>query len=211
MKQLILRWLNGRRNYTVGKLLYDQYGSNEDKKALFSTGKTPLTDGELLTALQNLLTEDELPVAKEVDQPFEQMPDDKDAVLAAIKAEWLPHYTEMNYKRHQLDPLLSIDTPDAELRRALLAKDILMLEQKCQTIWAKRDYYLQHKKLPGISTDKEVVVADFKAARRIESVKTYIRQYRKKVKDNPADARAVMHLNRFNNELEQLQQLYGQK
>jgi hypothetical protein len=211
MKELIINWLNGKRNYTVGKLLYMQFGSDNNKKKLFETAKSALTESELLKTLQNLLVEDEIIVRKEDVQPYEPMPEEKkDDVLMALRSEWMPFYTEMNYLRHSLDPLLDDDSSAAEIKRATIAQKILTLEKKCRAVWAKRDYYLQHRKLPGISTTKEIVVDGFKAAKQIENIKTYIRQYRKKVKDNPSNSRAVFHLQRFQTELKQLEEVHGE-
>lgn len=209
MKQLILQWLNGKRNYTVGSMLYNQFGINEEKKALFATGKSALTEKELLKCLQQLLNDEEAVLPKQNIEHYAVMPDESDPVLVALKAEWMPFYTEMNYKRHALDPLLNDENDAAMVKRATLAKDIIALHKKCKAVWLKRDYYVQHGQLPGASINKEVVIDDFEAAKRIENLKTYIRQYRAKLTKRPGDAKAAASLERFKNELTQLQQLHG--
>lgn len=211
MNELIIRWLNGKRNYTVGTLLYQQFGSNDDKKKLFSAGKNAISEAALLKALQLLLEEKEIIIPAAVQQQFDPMPDGDDAVMKSFKDAWMPFYTEMNLKRHRLDQYLEDTSRQAEIERAKMAKDILHLEQQCMAIWAKRDFYVKHGHLPGKSIESEVIVDEFEAAKTIERTKTYIRQYRKKCKDEPGNNNHAAKLLQYQNQLKELQELYGRK
>jgi len=208
MDEIILRWINGKRNFTVGVLLYQQFGANEDKKKLFAAGKNAISEAALLNALQLLLEEKEIVIPKEAQVKFEAMPDGDDQVFKSFKDAWLPLFSEMNLKRHRLDQYLEDTSREAEIKRAELAKDILYLEQQCMAVWAKRDFYSKHGHLPNKSIESEVVVDEFKAAKQIERTKTYIRQYRKKVRDNPGNPNHAAKLLQFEKELTELQNRY---
>jgi len=211
MNELIIRWLNGKRNYTIGTLLYNQYGSNDTKKKLFAAGKNAVSEAALLNALQLLLEEKEIIIPAEVQQHFDVMPDGSDAVEKSFKDKWMPMYTEMNVKRHRLDQYLEDTSRDAEIKRAELARDILNLEQQCMAIWAQRDFYIKHGHLPGKNIESEVVVDEFKAAHSINNVKNYIRTYRKKVKDNPGNANHAAKLLEYENKLKELKEQYAHR
>ncbi len=206
MTELILRWLNGKRNYTVGRLLYQQFGSDEVKNKLFASGKTTVTEQSLLLALQKLLAGNEPAPAKEIISYIQPMPEiQDDQVLKALRAQWLPFYTEMNLKRHRLQLLVNEQGSAAQKKRAELAGDILNLEQKCMAVWAKRDHYEQYGTLPGKETEEKDVIVDPAAVKlQVTRLQSYIRSYKSKVNKNPGDDKSAAKLKQFTEELKQL-------
>jgi hypothetical protein len=211
MEKLFINWLNGKRSYIVGTILYKQYGTDESLKKLFATGNTDYTAKILLQTIQQIVNNPEsIPTKKDnIIAITDPMPDSKDSVLMALKDEWMPLYSEMNYKRHELDKYLDDETDSAYVKRAQLALDILTLEQQCMAIWAKRDHYVKYNVLPGKSTDDEIVVDPFQSAKRIENLKVYIRRYKNEMTKNKANARAAELLNQYTSELNKLTQLHG--
>lgn len=211
MKQLLINWMNSGRSYIVGSILYDKFGHDESVKKLLKTGKSQYTEKALLSAIQSMLKDDspkkESPI--EITSGMEKMPESDDNVLQALRKEWMPAYTEMNYKRHQLDQYLEDETDKAVMQRSALAKSILELEQYCMSVWAKREHYIKYSSLPGTSIEKEVISDPFAAANRISNVKVYIRRYRSELKKNPGNAKAAEMLNHYQQELKQLNQQHG--
>jgi len=210
MKELIEKWISGRRSYTYGAILYAKFGDDEQMKGLFDKPKTPYSENLLLEKLREMISEAQaVKKSGPAASVYEKMPDSEDPVLKALKDEWMPKFTTMNYKRHELDRWLDEDTAEAQGKRGKLAQEILNLEQGCMVIWAKRDHYVQHGSLPGKSTEMaEPVIDKFMAGKRITTLQTYIRRYRIKLKNNPADAQAAVLLKKYENELNQLQQLH---
>lgn len=210
MSELIKKWLNGTRNYTVGTILYNQFGHDEAVKKQLATGKSDYTAKVLLESINKLLNGDEVKTAIEKQLPVhELMPDDADMVLQALKNEWMPLYTQMNYKRHELDKYLEDETDAANTKRGTLAMEILTLEKQCISIWQKRDHYLKHKTLPGKNIDTEPVIGKFEAANRISNLKIYVRRYKNILSRLPGDANAAQLLNTYEKELKHLQDEHG--
>lgn len=210
MKELIENWLYGKRSYTYGVILYKQFGTDEQVKKLLDGPKTDYKERRLVELLQELITADKEPVKPVSVKAYEAMPETKDVVLTALRSEWMPHYTQMNYKRHELDRYLDEETPEAEVKRGTLAMEIISLEQLCMAVWAKRDHYLQHGCLPGKDIGSQDPVIDrFEAAKRIEQLKIYVRRYKNGLKKSPADSKQAALLNKYINELEKLKQLHG--
>ena len=198
---LITDWLNGRRNYTYGCILYNRLGGDDDLKQLFEKGKTPYTEKKLLESLQALANpaEKKAPAARYA----ESFPVSSNKILNALRDQWMPLYTEMNYKRHQLDKFLFQKTGAAMVRRARLAMDILNLEKRCMVIWATRDFYNEFGHLPQ-QEKPEPVVDPAKLADRYKNVQAYIRKYKMYLKRDPANPRNIEILQQYEKEFEEI-------
>lgn len=212
MKQLIEIWLSGIRNYTAGTILYRQYGTDKDLLHLFDGPKTQYRLQKLADALQQLINpqQEQQQPAQAIVEPYTPMPDAPDNdVLTAIKNQWMPLYTEMNYKRHQLDQYLDDESPAAMKMRAKLAMEILINEQKCMAAWQQRDYYLKHRQLPGndITADDEPIIDQFKAGKRLQTLQVYIRRYKAKIKYDTANPVYPQKLNQYQKEYDILKSL----
>lgn len=212
MKQLINNWLSGKRNFTVGAILYKQFGSNDELKELFKKGATDYSSTKLLEALTNLVKEVEQPVIKHTVTTYEVMPDGKTDIEKAFKEKWLPIFKEMNFKRHQMHPLIGDDSEEAKFKRGQLAQSILMLEKQCMSIWQQRDYFIATGQLPKKTTPevKAPVIDKFKAAERLANLKVYIRRYRGLVKKHNKPEH-IKYLQQYQQEAEQLTQLHEQE
>lgn len=194
-------WLDGHRNYTVGRLLYETFGEDAELKALFAEGPTEWNKTKLLTSMQELASGTQAKV--ELDE-YSEMPKGADAVLQALHAEWQPLYQAMNYKRHELDKYQD-DTPMQEAVRRSLAHEILSLERQCMAIWKKRDYYQEHGQLPAMQEKAAPVLTDPLAiGRRIETLKRNIRRNKQKTAKYPNNATYPVLVKQYESELEAL-------
>ncbi len=209
MNDHIIKWLSGRQNYTIGVVLYNQFGNDEAIKKQLSFGRSEFTDDLLLKSINALLQGEEPKTAPVIINAYDEMPNDVDDVLISFKEKWMPLYTEMNYKRHALDKLLDDDFEKSGVQRGKLAKEILELEQKCIAIWHERDYYCRYKTLPGKSIDDEAIIDPFKAGKRQELLKIYVRRYKNQMAKNPANTEAAQLYKKYSDELTQLQQVHG--
>lgn len=212
MKQLINNWLSGKRNFTVGAILYKQFGSNDELKELFKKGATDYSTAKLLEALTNLVKEVEQPVIKHTVTTYELMPNGKTDIEQAFKEKWLPIFKEMNFKRHQMHPFIGDDSEEAKVKRGQLAQSILILEKQCMSIWQQRDYFIATGQLPQKTAPevKAPVIDKFKAAERIANIKVYLRKYKALVKKHNKPVH-IQLLDKYKQELVQLTQLHEQE
>jgi hypothetical protein len=180
-------WLNGQRNFYVGKSIYKTLGSDQQLKELLEKGKTPIAEQLLLKAMQKLMDKPAAVATSPKTKEIEVMPDDADPVLHGIHLEWKKPYQEMNYKRHELDRYKG-NTIENISKRKELAFEILELEQVCMKIWEKRDYYKKNGKLPDVS-EKVIELPDNKIelATLIDSIKKNIRRNRLLMKSRPGN------------------------
>lgn len=200
--QMIKDWLLSKRSYTYGCILYNRFGNNEELKQLFSKGPTPFTTNKLASAMQEIITGD--PPKKAKISRGEMPPVENDKVLKALRDQWMPSYTKMNYKRHELDKYLFLTSQTAMHKRAKLAMEILKLEKECMRIWAKRDHYIEFGKLPDQSEKPEPVVDPMRMALRYKNVQGYIRRYKYLLRRGPANAENVALLKRYEEEFAEL-------
>ncbi len=206
--ELIKNWLSGKRNYTVGCILYNRYGTDEELKILFEKGKTDYTEKKLLDELKKLTTDNRQPTADEVrggqwSAVGGQFPESSNKIIHSLREQWMPLYTEMNYKRHELDKFLNQKTDAATRRRAKLAMEILLLEKRCMMIWQQRDHYIEFGRLPA-QEKTEPVVDPVKVIERYKNVQCYIRRYKMYLRKDPADAKSQALLKQYEAEFELL-------
>lgn len=207
---LIKNWLSGgKRIYTVGCILYNRYGVDEALKILFEKGKTDFTEKRLADELKKIVepsTTNHQPSTINHDS----FPPSSNKIISSLRDQWMPIYTEMNYKRHELDKFLNQKTDAAMRRRAKLAMEILSLEKQCMKIWRDRDHYLEFGKLPG-QEKTEPVVDPMKIVERYKNVQGYIRRYKMYLRKNPADAKSQALLKQYEDEFESLKKQCARK
>jgi hypothetical protein len=188
---LIDRWLNGKRNFIVGRVLYDVFGNDKGIKDLLRKGNTAFSGARLLQALQQLNAKP-VTVVHEVAEAtmFMPMPAGTDDVLIGLENEWKPSYVRMNFLRHKLDEYNERNDDEARTACAALCKEILQLEKDVMQVWNKRNYYAEHGKLPFVQDVKDDMPGDpLKLAFYIENIKKNIRRNRKLMNEPGADAK----------------------
>ena len=208
--QVIKNWLAGNMNYIAGRCIYSVYGSDDALKKIFSLFETDIRRREMVKAIQRIITNNTgalplaEPAAKETD-----MPESSNPVLQALRNEWLPLYQDMNYKRHQLDKWGDVNTGPVKRMRYDLAVEVLGIEQQCMVIWARRDYYIKHGKLPEVKEKKLQLPTDpVELGKLIEGTKKNVRRNKLLMKQNPGNASFVQ---RHADYTLLLQKLTGQK
>jgi len=155
--QKVKEWLDGSRNFIIGRAIYKALGRDPRIIKLIEKGCTDFALQELVNAMELLLAPaseipENLPAAAHSvhanNVHVSYMADSTNHVLQAIKNEWLPIYKKMCYLQGQLDKYGKSNSVKAVEYREPIADQILELEQKCIKIWKKREYFLEHGRLP---------------------------------------------------------------
>jgi|SRR6185312_8907080 len=202
--ELVKNWLAGKRNYTVGCILYNRYGTDEELKKLFEKGKTDYTEKKLVECLKAIAEPSaKLQRPERTTMNHEVFPPSSNKVIHSLRGQWMPLFTEMNYKRHELDKFLFQKTDAAMRRRAKLAMEILSLEKQCMRIWQQRDHYIEFGHLPS-QQKTEPVVDPMKIVERYKNVQGYIRRYKMYLRKDPNDAKNQALLKQYEDEFELL-------
>ena len=190
--KIIKNWLDGKRNYHVGLAIFKTVSKDQQLISLFQKGETIYNKKRLEEELQKLMGKPAVTITPIKEQhDTDVMPDSEDAVLQALKNEWMPIYQEMNYMRHELDKYEGNEIA-AIAKRKDLAFDILDKEQQCMLIWKRADIYKQTGKLPEekdavweVPTDPQLLAA------AINNCKKNIRRNKLDLRKNPANADAA--------------------
>ncbi len=199
---LIENWLNGSKNFIVGRALYARFGADAKLKELFAKGELPFIKDALVKALQAINESGKRTVIKEVYASYEKMPPGKDSILRALHEEWTPLYSRMKLLQYKLGSYGSDNSTETRENCRLLCVEILDLEQQCMVIWAKKDFYEEHGHLPETRTDEIEIPEDaLEAGRLLETTKRQVRRYKKECKDNPANAKYAGLLKKYEDQL----------
>ncbi|MBG9378566.1 hypothetical protein I5907_20185 [Panacibacter sp. DH6] len=159
LKDNIRGWLTGGQNFIVGRGLYKQLGDDDDIKQQLLKGENAGTRRLLWESLENLLRR---PVKEAiiVDSTASEMPASNDTVRKALREEWSPLYTRMNYLRARIDEYGGSNNSETVALREPIAFEILDLEDQCEAIWAKRSHYLEHGSLPDLDQKEFTIPED---------------------------------------------------
>lgn len=185
--QIIVNWLNGPRNYIVGRMLYQQFGTNKQLKELFaSKGDTPFNRQKLSEVLTDIAAGTKPSAPAKASEPYKTMPTEVNPVLKALAEEWKPIYGRMNFLRHKLQQY-GTDNSIATMQICKpICFEILELEQQSMHIWAKRDYYKEHGHLPNAEPEEDKIPTEpVLLGRFVENCKRQIRRMRKNLINNP--------------------------
>jgi hypothetical protein len=204
----IREWLNKPFHYESGASLYLKHGKDPALKRVFMEPASPFKKTKLIESLRALLgkkIEVETHVATTKENALQTVsnerkwPENRDAVLEALHLQWKPLFAEMMHLCSTIyDIALAGKTDSAKKRDAgVMAHRILDLEEECGSIYAKRDYYLQHTKLPEEKKPMELVVDPNKIPLALSNARRYVNDYKNKVKNNPSDLNAVEQLKKW--------------
>jgi hypothetical protein len=189
--QIIQNWLNSKQNFTVGRLLYEQFGTDKGfKNLLKQNGDSPFNRKKLredLTAIANG-TQKKAISGLSKQMVTKEMPEGNSPLLQALNKEWKPLYMRMNFLRHQLQSFGSDNSKETVAKADPMCLEILELEQQCMKIWAKRDHVLEHGRLPEVKAAVSDIPTDPVAlGRYVENCKRQIRRNRTKIIEKPTD------------------------
>lgn len=190
----IKAWLQSK-DYLEGVRLYLELGSDENLIELFtSEARTDYKAKRLEKALRDLAKADPGKPApaptRVISAPVKDWPDDPDDVMKALKADATRKFKELQDLRSQLLLL-----PD-DHARGTAAHAILRLDDEMTEIWAKRDYYKEHGRLPAEQQDP-YVTDPFIMGKRMETLRRYIRRERDHLAKDAGNVGAASRLKKF--------------
>lgn len=204
--EAIKAWLNNRPDYLSGVGLYFQHGKDPLLKRLFLEAHSPFKEGKLRDALQAIYAAYKNPVsetakAKETVKrsPFNQYKHwpaqpIEDAVLLAIWQQWRPLYGEMKNLQHRIYDvaLAGMTDPNKALEAGQMTFRILDLDDQIESIYAKRNFYYEHKRLPEETPAEqpEEVVDPINWKLLLDNYMKYVRDYKMKLKKTPGHKNA---------------------
>lgn len=192
--------------YDQGVNLYLKYGNDPTLRALFAEDYSDFKNKKLHRVLSELLENYEQPATKKAVQQrqVEQSPAiahrgwpaTLDPVLQTLHDQWKPLFVEMmNMQARIYDVALMAEQTnqvDKKEEACQLAHRILDIDEQMEQIYAQRDYYIVHGKLPEtIVKEKEVVGDPVRWATELQNQERYVRRYRGKLKKDPKNKNAA--------------------
>lgn len=203
MMEGIRTWLNSSKDYDAGVALLIKYSSNAKLKRLFQVeGVSDFKKGLLEKELKGLLqTGQQVVEEKKVVQHgmavnHSRWPGEMDAIVKSLHEQWKPLFAEMNDLQTRLyDVAVAGKTDKAkEIAAGKMAHKILDLDDACESIYARRDHYMQHGKLPEESKPADVVVDPVKMVVALKNAERYVREFKNKLKKDATNTKAAAKL-----------------
>lgn len=205
----IREWLNGPKNYAEGARLYLIHGKDPALRIAFNEAESPFKKRRLEEALRGLLTRKvvaERKIEETKDTAIRRVavadrnwPGEMDTTLTALWNKWKPLFAEMmNLSSRLYDVAKAGQTdPAMKVEAGRMAHRICDLDDECDAIYEKRDHYLKYKKLPEEKKPMDLVVDPKKIPLALANTTRYIRDYKNKLKKNPADVNAAKKLEEY--------------
>jgi hypothetical protein len=200
----LIAWLNNP-NYKEGVELFLKNSRNKQLNHLFRyEAETEYKRQRLTKEIQLLVTKQEAkPVIQYDTKPVQQIgvgwppKPIEDVVVAALYEQWKPLYDEMLNLQARVYDVAEQGEQQNDLKRmeaCEMAHRICDLDDSCDEIYAKRDYYYTNGSLPAEQSKRELVGDPVKWAVELQNLKRYERQYKLLLKKQPqhrlADKRA---------------------
>jgi hypothetical protein len=202
---LIERWLKGKRNFIVGRVLYERFGKDKALKVLFIKGETAFAKERLIKSLQELFDSGKCVASRAANEVYNSMPKPTDDIFLAIDNEWKPKYQRMNLLRHKLDQFGEDNSEDARAKCKEICREILDLEQQCNVSWEKRNHYEEHGHLPEVKDEEFKIPKDpVELANMISNLKKYIRRHKKNFRDHPDKPVYAALVKKYEDQLKQI-------
>lgn len=209
MKQDITNWLNGPREYYAGAALYLAHGRDRMLKRVFSEPPSDFKRKKLVEALRGLIStqakvetvveETKTTVITTEQRADRQWPEQLDETLLALKLQWKPLFAEMMNLSARIYDMAKAGETDAAMKAEAgkMAHRILDLDDQCDDLYEKRDFYLKNGKLPAHAAPLELAVDPMKIFMSLQNAKRYAREYKAKLKKNPSDENAAQQLKKW--------------
>ncbi len=205
----IRTWLNGPRDYATGAKLYLQYGQNAALRRCFSEPASDWKKKKLAEVLSDMVVKKTTVQKKVVEtkqQAIERIsvsdrkwPEKPDTTLMALKEKWKPLFSEMMNLTARIYDVAKQGLTDPAMKQEAgrMAHRICDLDDMCDEIYAQRDHYLKYGRLPEHEKPMELVSDPIKQPVALENARRYVRQYRNKLKKDPADVNAAKQLAKY--------------
>jgi hypothetical protein len=201
----IRKWFNTRKNYQEGVKLYLKYGKDPILTRLFTEeAQSSFKETKLASSLNDILLSSKSPVKPDAKQsPLankpklqqsdkiarNKWPEQCDEILSTLKHRWRELYGEMINLQARLGDLARGGATDPNKREEAgrMALRILDLDESCDEIYEKKEYYQEHGKLPIETSPIEISLDPALWYKRLQNHQRYCRQFRKDLEKEPGN------------------------
>jgi hypothetical protein len=203
----IRNWFNTKKNYSDGVKLYLKYGKDPILIRLFTQEeKSQFKENKLASALNEILSSSiksakATTIVKAIPAEKKQLqvkpeqiarnrwPDQCDEILSSLKYRWRELYGEMTNLQARLGDLARAGANDPNKRQeaARMALRILDLDEACDDIYSKKDYYVKHGNLPIETPPIEISVDPALWYKKLHNHQRYCRQFRTDLVNDPGN------------------------
>lgn len=208
----IRKWLNDRGNYADGCALYFRHGTNEIlKRALAIEPESDFKRNKLRASLVEILSGPPAPVVtphvvtKKYPESSPRWPDEpiENEVIRALHTAWKPLYLSMMNAQARVYEVALLGQTDTnkKLEAARMVHEILNTDDAIEEIYFRRDFYNEHGHLPGGVDESPVVGDPVRWATNLHNAERYVRDFKLKMKRNPANDKAAAKLVFWENEV----------
>jgi hypothetical protein len=199
----IKQWLNSKQDYDAGATLYLLHGTDANLKRIFREPASPFKKQKLLEALKGMLIKNlksEIVNLKSKEEAKTNLtvsdrkwPEQKDEVLTALHLQWKPLFAEMMNLTSRIYDIALAGKKDPAMQQEAgrMAHRILDLDDMCDDIYKKRDNYIKNGSLPQDFIPDHPVVDPVKWPVALANATRYIRDYKNKLKKDPANENAA--------------------
>lgn len=219
----VKNWLNGTQNYDAGVKLYLQYGHDKLLRLLFTKeAETAFKRSRLVQALKDLYQNFQHPTSPKAAiqrQLQKQNPAENfkywppapitDPVVMALYESWRPLYAEMMSLQARIHEVAiqGDKNPTKALEACQMTHRILDLDDQCDDIYAKRDYYYQSGQLPSLVVTTEVVGDPVRWVTNLANHQRYVRQYKSKLVKDPKNVKYAVQLKNHEQKVQEYRKL----
>jgi hypothetical protein len=201
----IRNWFNTRKKYPEGVKLYLKYGRDPILIRLFTEEKqSDFKENKLASALNQILSSNTTPAVTSLKQPpaaekpiqtqtekiaRNRWPEKCDEILSSLKHRWRELYGEMTNLQARLGEVARAGATDPNKRQEAgrMALRILDLDGDCDDIYSKKDYYIEHGKLPIEISPIEISLDPALWYKRLQNHQRYSRQFRQDLEKDPGN------------------------
>jgi hypothetical protein len=216
--QDVKNWLNEGGSYATGVSLFLLYcPEDDDMRELFTDeGETDFKRKALKTELQRLLRQGTSIQSSPAEEKKDTQgaagtgmigtnevtqkslgrwshPDTMDEIERKLHDEWKPLYLEMCFLQDTIYDVAIAGKTDSYKRdnAGRMAHRILDLSKQCQRLYRRRDEYFTSGKVEEPKpAANDYAVDPIIAVKKMANVERYVREMKKRLKNNPGDATA---------------------
>lgn len=207
----IRAWFNSGKKYEDGIKLYLKHGNDAKLIRLFTAeGYSAFKMQTLTSALDAILsaTKPKKTIAdvavkqinRKAEEQITQQPSiekhwskERDAVEQSLWLQWKPLFAEMMNLMARLGEvaIAGKKDPEKEQEAGRMALRILDLDDECDMLYNKRDFYLSNNKLPCEEPKHELCLDSKLWGKKLENHTKYARTFRARLKKDPSDTEAA--------------------
>lgn len=199
-------WLNGRRDYTTGVVLYLKHGSDPLLIRLFrDEAVSDFKKQKLAQALQQMLpakagSPAKIPIIPKIPVPaIPEIPTanrwsrQRDALEESLYQQWKPVYQEMMNLCARIGDVAraGLKDPNKEQEAGRMALRILELDDECDRLYYNRDHYKEHKTMPEEKKPVEMSLDPKLWPKKLTNHQRYVLKFKRDLVADPGNVKAA--------------------